>query len=79
MIAYLSLEEFAIRRGKSASYLRDLQARDLKRIREGGAWILLPEPDSVTGESSGRPRYGWLPETVDGWVPVGQGARTDRL
>lgn len=73
MIRYLSIEEFAERVGKSFSTMRGYQKKDLER----GRWQLLPEPDSVTGESGDRPRYGWLPETCDGWKRLGQGARTD--
>ena len=32
---------------------------------------------SVTGAGGKRPRYGWLPETVDSWQGLGQGTRTD--
>lgn len=73
VITYLSLEEFAARRGKSYSFLRDCQTRDLRR----GEWVLLPTPDAVTGATGERPRYGWLAETCDGWTQVGRGTRTD--
>ncbi|MGV9679093.1 hypothetical protein ACWDSJ_27745 [Nocardia sp. NPDC003482] len=73
MIEYLSLEEFAERVGKSFSTMRGYLRSDEQRR----AWHLLPEPDAVTGKTGPRPRYGWLPETCDGWVRVGQGTRTD--
>lgn len=73
MIVYLSIEEFAARAGKAFSTLRSYLAKDLER----GEWHLLPKPDSVTGESGPRPRYGWLAETCDTWERIGQGTRTD--
>lgn len=73
VIEYLSLEEFAERVGRNFATLRGYLLADQRR----GEWHLLPEPDSVTGKTGTRPRYGWLPETCDNWVRPGQGARTD--
>lgn len=73
MIEYLSLEEFAERAGKSFSTMRGYQLQDERH----GGWHLLPAPDAVIGRSGDRPRYGWLPETIDSWQRIGQGTRTD--
>jgi hypothetical protein len=73
VITYLSIEELAHRRGIAPGTARGYLVTCLKRDE----WHLLPKPDSVTGATGPRPRYGWLPETADSWQRIGQGTRTD--
>lgn len=67
MIAYLSLAGIARKTGKKFDTIK-------------GYWQdgRLPEPDAVIGKEDDRPKYGWLPETIERWDRPGQGARTDR-